>query len=1710
MDSRASTLTRLSVLPVFIALILNLMAPLVPTAASPTLALAGSSFDATDGNLVVDVDETDWCTPVPNRLDIPDEASGNDDNAFKGNATSENHDVPSLDVDAGAVPGKDDLLRQYIASDTNLDGDLFVYLAWVRESAIGTATVDFELNQSDVVSSNGVTKVRTDGDLLLSFDFQANPTSGGYDVDLKLRTWNSATPDSDNTSDPENTGQWINEIDLDASGLAEGSVNSGLVSDCVSGGTIDTGKFGEAVFNLTDIIGGACKAFGSVLAKTRSSSSSFGNSIQDYITPTDVNFNTCGDLTINKHDANGHPLGGASFSISPNPFGEAADPLFVTDNAAPDDNSADGVIHLSDVEPGEYTVCETEAPDGYIGDPDCQVLTLAANGAATFTFVNTLSAINWTKLDDETGLKLCCASFTLDGIAGPADIFGPITVVDNGLNDEDPDAGELLVSGLLLGTYRITETIPPTDYALPSPAFQNVVLDGDPVTGSPANAFRDPPIPVLVVAKTPDQGSATSGDTTGFTILTTNNGPGTALSVTLTDPLPAVESGWEVSSENWDGECLITGEPGSEQELTCGPEDLAMSQSRSVTVETTLTDSDCDVLNNTATADGSNTIPADDSGSIDPLCPRIDVDKTPDDGEVNAPGTATFSIVTTNLGDGEARDTELFDDLPEVAGGWTIDSSDWVDCAISAAVHPTEGSIGEWLSCGPETIAELGGDNTRTVTVSASVTTDDCGPLNNLVEVTTSNDGSDDDAGLFAVLCPELGIDKETTTPEVDAGEDVNYTVTVSNDGDGPANDVIITDDLPEGITWSETSDDCAIADGTLTCGPMTIAAGSEFSVTVTGTTDAGECPSIENSATFTSSNAGSSSTSETPTEIVVNCPDLELEKTGSDVVVAGDTAFFTLTVTNSGEGDAYDVVLTDDLPNIMTGGWNVTSTTGIPMDNCDVASNTLTCEIALLPSGESFSVTVETPTAASECPSLTNDALVSASNEATDEETQADNTDSHTITVTCPDTSIEKEATTPVVNAGDEATFTITVTAGGSGTNENVTLTDQVHGSALDWSFEVSGDGTSGDCSISASALLLCEFGDLEPEDSVTVVLTYQTNEDDCPSIANSATVSATDDVDLSDNESDEVVITVNCPDVTVDKEPVETPISAGEQGQFTLLVSNDGPGVAYDVEVVDTAPDGTVWTVLDEGSFDCSDEVTDGQQTLTCTLDELAAGASATILIGYTTSQDDCGVLDNDVAVAAGNEPDENTANNTDSATIVVECPGLNLVKTADADPIDAGAEASFTITLWNAGPGDAFDVTLHDELPAGLAWDFEIVSGDATDEDCGLASSLNEDGVQQMSMDCAFETVGVTDMAGGIVIRVFADTDRTDCGTLTNSASADGSNLDEPLIAGDSIEVRCPEITLDKENDAVGSVLPGTTVTYTLTLTVDDGPADGVMVADSLPVGLESPTNISNGGVFDETTNMITWDLGELADGEYTLTYQATVADDVENGEELVNAAAARSTSSQCPDFETLGPECEDDSTVIVRTPTLVIDKVADAELITITGEAGDLEASPSIVTWTLTYTLTNGPVTNAVITDEIPAGFVFLDASDGGLLVDGTVTWTFATLSEGGSVTFRTTVDPETISRVAPTVNVAVIDSDETEPDDGQDSVTVEVEAPPLGGNPTPTPKPELPDTAAGIGPNGEAVTVPLELLVALFGASLSARTLANVKARIRRQ
>ena len=74
----------------------------------------------------------------------------------------------------------------------------------------------------------------------------------------------------------------------------------------------------------------------------------------------------------------------------------------------------------------------------------------------------------------------------------------------------------------------------------------------------------------------------------------------------------------------------------------------------------------------------------------------------------------------------------------------------------------------------------------------------------------------------------------------------------------------------------------------------------------------------------------------------------------------------------------------------------------------------------------------------------------------------------------------------------------------------------------------------------------------------------------------------------------------------------------------------------------------------------------------------------------------------------------------------------------------------------------------------------------------------------------------------------------------------------------------------------------------------------------------------------------------------------------------------------------------------ASIDVRCPLLVVEKAADTDEVHFVFDADGnvLSVDPEQVTWTLTYTLTDGPVTGAFISDPLPEFLVFVSASDGG--------------------------------------------------------------------------------------------------------------------------
>ena len=84
--------------------------------------------------------------------------------------------------------------------------------------------MDFELNQSSVLSANGITPVRTAGDILIDFDF------GGSGIPvLQLHRWVTSGDPTVVCEANNSVPCWDKAINL--SGYAEASVNAVPVTD---------------------------------------------------------------------------------------------------------------------------------------------------------------------------------------------------------------------------------------------------------------------------------------------------------------------------------------------------------------------------------------------------------------------------------------------------------------------------------------------------------------------------------------------------------------------------------------------------------------------------------------------------------------------------------------------------------------------------------------------------------------------------------------------------------------------------------------------------------------------------------------------------------------------------------------------------------------------------------------------------------------------------------------------------------------------------------------------------------------------------------------------------------------------------------------------------------------------------------------------------------------------------------------------------------------------------------------------------------------------------------------------------------------------------------------------------------------------------------------------------------------------------------------
>ncbi|MFQ5739794.1 MAG: hypothetical protein ACE5JX_12345 [Acidobacteriota bacterium] len=329
--------------------------------------------------------------------------------------------------------------------------------------------------------------------------------------------------------------------------------------------------------------------------------------------------------------------------------------------------------------------------------------------------------------------------------------------------------------------------------------------------------------------------------------------------------------------------------------------------------------------------------------------------------------------------------------------------------------------------------------------------------------------------------------------------------------------------------------------------------------------------------------------------------------------------------------------------------------------------------------------------------------------------------------------------------------------------------------------------------------------------------------------------------------------------PDLSITKTDSPDPVIAGNQLTYLLNVTNNGASQATGVTVTDILPGGAVFVSVSPSQGTCAHS----NGTVTCNLGSLAGGssASATLIVSAPVSG---GTFTNTASVS-GNEQDPLDSNNTaTSMTTVTPAADLEVSQSDSLDPIAAGQEVTYEISVANQGPSTATGVRLFDRLPGGTS--FVSSSGMAN---CSLSGTLLTCNLGGLAA-AATRTIEIvvrtsSDQSGGRVSNVASvSADELDLNSSNNSTS-------EPTQINRAVDLAVSIF------DFPDPVPVGDPLTYQLSVT-NIGPSDseGGTLIDTPP---ESVVVVSIPPECTESDGFITCAVAGLAEGGH-LSFSITV--------------------------------------------------------------------------------------------------------------------------------------------------------------------------------------------------------------------------------------
>ena len=714
-----------------------------------------------------------------------------------------------------------------------------------------------------------------------------------------------------------------------------------------------------------------------------------------------------------------------SYSIGVTNFGPDATAALTLTDSIPT-----GMTFVSAVQDnGPAFICAAPNPGDTVGTISCSIASLAVGVPANFTFVfhippatppgtafvNIANVATATDPNSENDSAVADTftplppqgdmSVTKTGPAGAApdsDVVYAMTVSNAGPDDastvalDDTLPGTMTFVSIVQGAGPAMPCTTPavgsgglvscTTATFPAGASTTFTLTGHiPAATQPGTAFQntatvsssnDPndendSSSTLLIVNSADvgvvktgPGLVTAGDDLSYTITVSNNGPDTALDVTLDDPLPPDTTFVSLNQDNGPAAICTPPPVGTNGTVSCNFAALANGASAQFTLVVEV--GDAFEPTNTATV---TTTSIDDNQGNNTSTVTTSVNPSPDLSVVKSGPTTivagtdiTYTVTATNNGPSSATDAGLGDNFPPnttfVSATQTSGSpvncgtNGSFQCALNVMSPGEEVAFTLVFHVSPSAPA---GSN---ISNDASVFTTDQDPdLSNNVSNSTA----------VVVAEADLAVVKNGPT-SIDAGSNITYDITLTNNGPSDASSVSLSDTLPPNTTFVSATQDSGPTFvcntpamggiGTITCtiGTFTPGSTATFTVVLNVSPLTPDGTSIDNTADVTSTTTDPTpgNNSSTTSAIVAADADLSITKSGPPSVNVDSNLTYAISVTNNGPAAALNVSLSDAIPPNTT-FVSFTQTVG-PSFTCLTppvgGTGTVTCTIASLANG--------------------------------------------------------------------------------------------------------------------------------------------------------------------------------------------------------------------------------------------------------------------------------------------------------------------------------------------------------------------------------------------------------------------------------------------------------------------------------------------------------------------------------------------------------------------------------------------------------------------------------------------------------------------------------------------------------------------------------------------------------------------------------------